>query len=273
MLLKRAGVLSVLLVALAAPAWADLHFTMRTEAHPVASSEPGIPMIGAMMIKTMLPDGFMDTTYWVSEKGVRVQMDKAIAMMPAGAVMLRLANGAMIVMNPKEHSYWTLALPSTLPPQLMAGLAQMQPVTSVVHTGESMTIADVPTEHVVVTSSFNLPIPQGGQVPPGMPSAIITTMDLWVAPRYEAYGALMNQTIAIPAVFGMEAPQAQGFIMRSVTHNSLLPGYDMETVVTKIVEEPAPADAFDIPADYKEVASPIPAMGPGQPPGGAAPRP
>ena len=45
--------------------------------------------------------------------------------------------------------------------------------------------------------------------------------------------------------------------MRHVMRNSMTPGVEIESVVTQIAEEPAPADAFEIPADYKEVSAPF----------------
>ena len=59
------------------------------------------------------------------------------------------------------------------------------------------------------------------------------------------------------AVIGVGALIPQGFIMRHVMRNSMTPGVEIESVVTQIAEEPAPADAFEIPADYKEVSAPF----------------
>lgn len=67
---------------------------------------------------------------------------------------------------------------------------------------------------------------------------------------------MVEHDTAVPTMFGMDELQAHGFIMRMVRRTSATPAYEVESVVTKIAEEPAPAGAFDIPVDYKEVVSP-----------------
>jgi TonB family protein len=172
------------------------------------------------------------------------------------------------VMNPGAHTYWKLVIPD-IPPQAMAMIGQMQPKVSVIHTGEMMTIAGVQVEHVAMTTSMNLPIPAGA---PGVPSTITTSLDLWVAEQYAGYSASAAVRSPISTMLGIDRMQAPGFVMRSVMRNSMLPGFEIESIVTKIAEEPAPADAFQIPADYTEVSSPFqsgPAFG-GRPPIGGA---
>jgi hypothetical protein len=48
-----------------------------------------------------------------------------------------------------------------------------------------------------------------------------------------------------------------GIVMRQILRSALFGGRQLETEVTKIGEEAAPPDAFDVPADFKEVPSPV----------------
>jgi TonB family protein len=258
-MLKHLVAAFAFLVQATAPGWADLHYTMHTEAHPVTSDVP-LAQMGAMagdvIIKTMLPEGFSDTVFWVSENGTRAELTNATAMMPAGTVMLRLADGRLIVMNPGAHTYWKLVVPG-IPPQAVAALGQMKPAVSIVHTGEMMTIVGVQTERVAMTASTNLPIPAGAPLPPGVPFTITTKMDLWIADQYAVYAVSAAVRSPISTMLGFDLAGAPGFVMRSVSRNSMTPGVEIESVVTKIAEEPAPADAFEIPTDYKELPSPL----------------
>jgi uncharacterized protein DUF4412 len=249
-------------LALAVPSWADLHYTMHTEARQVTPTEPAnamMVMAGDMIVRTMLPEGPADSIYWVSDKGTRVELTKANAMMPAGSVLLHLVDGTTVVLNPKEKTYWRIAFPQMMP-QMMNALAQMKPEVSFVHTGDFATIAGVRAEHVTSSTTMNLPSPPPGTpVPMGMPTSITTIADLWMADQYANYSALAHGTAAM---MGFDALVPQGFMLRSVIRISMIPAYEMESVVTEIKEEPAPADAFEIPADYTEMPSPLRGVGP-----------
>ena len=78
--------------------------------------------------------------------------------------------------------------------------------------------------------------------------------DLWMADRYADYASLAQ---AAATMMGFGALIPQGFMMRHVMRNSMMPGVEIESVVTHIAEEAAAADAFEIPADYKEVSAPF----------------
>jgi len=63
-------------------------------------------------------------------------------------------------------------------------------------------------------------------------------------------------SLPIASMLGLDAMASQGFVMKNIVRGSILAGYELASVVTEIKEETAPADAFQIPADYKEVPSP-----------------
>jgi hypothetical protein len=245
----------VVALAFAAPLRADLHYTIHTEVHPITPTEPVNPMfvmMGDTLIRMMFPDAATDSTYWVSDKGIRVELTKANAMMPAGSVLLHLADGTTLVMNPKENTYWKIALP-TFPPQLLAGMPLVKPEISVVRTGEFETIAGIRAEHITSSIMMDLPGRPGVEAPPGMPTSISMSTDSWTSDQYANYAALAQATTGM---MGLGALMPPGFTLKNVMRNSIMPGYEIESVVTNIAEEPAPADAFEIPADYKEVPAP-----------------
>ena len=107
-MLSRFAIGVVLALALNAPAFADLHDTLHTEARQVTPADPVNPVFGMasdMLMRTMFPEGPTDATYWVSDKGTRVELIKGNVLAPAGAVLLNLVNVGVLVLNPKEHTY------------------------------------------------------------------------------------------------------------------------------------------------------------------------
>ena len=257
-MLKQVAMAIIVMVAIAVPARADLHYTMHTEARQITTADPVNPMFGMasdILMRTMFPDGATDTTYWISDKGVRVELTKATAFAPAGAVFLQLVDGTMLVLNPNEHTYWKLNLPAMTPTILMA-MTRLNPQAAVVHTGEFDTIAGVRAEHITSTMTMELPLPPTGMpLPPGMPTSIATTTDSWNSDQYASYAALAKSTANMMGLGGLIP---EGFMLKNVMRNSMMPGFEIESVVTSNSEEPAPADAFDIPADYKEIVAPMP---------------
>ena len=254
---KATFVAAALLLTAAAPAFADLHFTIHTEARPVSTSEPVSPLLamaGDMAIKALFPDGSSESTYWISDNGsTRVELTKANAMMPAGSVMLHLASGSTVIINPADKTYWTLSVPAS-PLQAMAFASQLKPEVSVVRTGQFDTIAGLRAEHLTSTITLNLPASAGPSM--GLPSSMTMDADVWVIDQYAAYKALAIASLPIASLFSLDALVNQGFVMKNVVRGSMLAGYELESVVTEIKEEPAAADAFQIPGDYKEVPSP-----------------
>jgi hypothetical protein len=261
-MLKRIPAGLTLLILAAAPARADLHYTMRMEARKIPTSDAENPMFalaGDMMVQILLPDGPADSVYWIGEKGMRVELTKASSMMPAGSVMLRLADGTIVVMNPHDRTYWKIPIPDMMP-QAINALAKLKPDVSTVHTGEFATIAGLHAEHVTSRTTMDLPVPPAtASMPMSMPSTMTTSIDYWVADRYADYAQLAH---AMPAMLGLGELIQDGFIVKTIARSSMFPGYELESTVTDLKEEPAPADLFELPADYTEVPPPFPAVRP-----------
>ncbi|HEV3216056.1 MAG TPA: hypothetical protein VGZ27_10060 [Vicinamibacterales bacterium] len=249
-------------LALAVPARADLHYTMHTEARQVTPTEDAdamLVMAGDMLVRAMFPEGPADSIYWLSDKGTRIELTKANVMMPAGSVMLHLADGTMAILNPKDRTYWKIPVAQMMP-QMMIALSQMKPDVSFVHSGEFATIAGVRAEHITSRTTIDLPAPPpGAPIPPGMPTSITMSADLWMADAYANYSALAS---APAAMMGLDVLVPPGFMVKSVMRISMIPAYEIEWVVTEIKEEPAPADTFEIPADYTEIPAPFRGVAP-----------
>ena len=196
------GALSLFLAVV--PARADLHYTLHTEARQVTPAEPVNPMLamaGDIIVRTMLPDGPADSIYWISDRGTRVELTKANAVMPAGSVVLHLGDGTTVIMNPTEKTYWKIPLPQIMP-EVFTALSQLNPQLSFVHTGEFATIAGVRAEHITSSTTMDVPSPPpGAPVPMGMPAAITMSADLWMADRY-VDNASLAQAAATMMGFG-----------------------------------------------------------------------
>ena len=230
-MLKQVVLGLAVVVAVAAPARADLHYTLHTEARQVPTADPVNPMFGMagdILMRTMFPDGATDTTYWVvTDKGIRVELTKANAIAPAGAILLQLVDGAIIVLNPKERTFWKLNLPA-MTPTILTAMTRLNPQAAVVHTGEFDTIAGVRAEHITSTLTMDLPSPPPG-LPPGMPTSIATTTDSWNSDQYASYAALAKSTATMMGLGGLIP---EGFMLKNVMRNSMMPGFEIESVVT-----------------------------------------
>jgi hypothetical protein len=250
----RVGLAAFALLGYSAIARADLHYTMHTEMRQVPADQslsPAMAAIAAMAAQAMLADGPTDVVYWMGEKGTRMEFTKGNALVPAHSVILRLADGTTVVMNPGDKTYWKLQL-AELIPQAMQLLAQMNPQESVVHTGQYDVIAGVRAEHVMTTIVLDFPAPAPPTVA-SFPTSLNANIDAWMSDRYADYARRARES---DMLLGLRSPEG-GFVMKSTMRNSLLPGWEIEAAVTDITEEPAPDGAFEIPSDYKEVASPV----------------
>jgi hypothetical protein len=261
-MLKRftGGVLVSL--GLVAPAFADLHYTTRTEARkvPVADAATPLASISAdMLLRMVLPDGSAEVSTWITPQGTRIEFANTTAAFAAGTVLLRVTGQSPIIMNTRDHTYSRMSLPAApampeITPQIRELMEQLKPETTVTPSGDYATIAGVPAEHVTITTIMKMPSLSGMPALPGIPTSVTTAADVWIAHQYDSYRAGPDPASSL---IGGGQAQAQGFAMRSVIRSSALTGVEVETVVTKLVEEPAPAGLFDIPPDYKEVPSPL----------------
>ena len=254
-MIRRFVAVLMLAGAIVAPLHAELKFTAKVEMRPsatpsLAPADPMMEMIGNMMAEMLVPAGGIEMTVVVGDKGSRVEYSKAYLMFPAGAVALVKPDGSMVILNPADKTFWkTSAADAALPPG-------MTPKVTTKRTGEFTDIAGARSERVAVQISIALPLPDGVQAPPGMPTELTMSGDLWTTDRYKASTKAAGLAMGGLGSLGLDKILEGGLAMRSVIRSPLFPGREIETLITKIGEEAAPASLFDVPADYKEVPAP-----------------
>jgi hypothetical protein len=248
----------------AAPLHADLKYTTHTEMKPVTGPAPATPanpllgMIGTQMVQQMLPGGPADTVYIIGANGMRMEFVKGgISGSPEGTVMLLMTNGDIVQLNSRNKTYWKSTAAQ------MGALLQsmgMQPQVTVKPGTDTVTIAGIRAKRSDFEINIALPIPEEmrAQLPPGMPTAISMSGEMWAATTpYEKYLPVLSKAAPLVGGMGMSKLIESGITMRQVTRSDLFAGQQLEMVVTSIGEEAVPASQFAVPADYTEVPSPI----------------
>jgi len=257
----RQWALSVLLVAGAAvPLHAELKYTLHVELKKLESATPPAnPMLaglGDMLGQQLLPGGPADVIYIIGEKGTRVEFLKAAMGQPEGTITLALADGTMVVLNPKDQTYWKTPVEGATSAVQAAGF---KPTTTAKRTGEFATIAGVRCERVLVDMKLDLPIPEAmrASLPPGFPTSLSMDGESCVTTeQFQKYAELgaRNKALDVLSALGLDKILPGGIVLRQTMRFS---GVEMESVVTAIGEEEVPVALFSVPADYKEVPSPF----------------
>jgi len=264
-MIRRLSVALALVAAIAAPLRADLKYTTHSELKPATVTDPQpvnpvLAMLGGPITQQLLPSGSADTVYIVTEKGMRTEYVKGgMNNQPEGTILLAMVNGDLIGLNTKDKTYWKSTIQAVANVLQSAGI---QPDVKVTPSSEATTIAGVPATRSNFDVNIPLPIPEQmrAQLPPGMPTAISLSGEIWYAASTSAFAKYVGVASRLgQALAGMGLGKlfGGGIVMRQVMRSQVFNGKQLETEVTKIGEEAAPADAFDIPADYKEVPSPI----------------
>jgi hypothetical protein len=249
----------VVTAAIAAPLRAELKYTTHIEIKKTAApAQPANPMIGIMadaVMKQMVPDGTADIVYFVGDKGARVEYLQAAMGLPAGTINLMTTDGTLVVLNPKEKTYWKTTVQATLDNLKTAGVPM--PDVTVKRTGQFETLVGAKCEVVTFDWKMALPIPDEARktLPPDFPTSLAMTGDSCVTTEaYKQYAEVVNKGAnAMMAAMGFDKIAQGGIALRQTLQ---MMGFEMRTTVTEIGEEAAPEHAFEIPADYKEVPMP-----------------
>lgn len=248
-----------IVVSLGARLSAELRYAMHMEIQKSDASaqdvHPMLAMMGEMMSKQLLPAGGADLVYIIGEKGTRIEYLQAALGQPAGAINLAQPDGTMVVLNPKEQTYWKTTAQNATAALKSAGIA---PQATAKPTGEAATVAGVRCEVVAFEWKMALPIPENARasMPPDFPTSIAMAGDTCVVKgQFQKYAALAerNRTNDLMAAMGLDKLTQGGIVMRQKVRFA---GIEMRSAVTEIGEIDAPPAAFEIPAGYKEVASP-----------------
>jgi len=254
-MIRKLVTIVVLAGALVAPLSAELKYTTRIEMRASSTpnltpADPMMEMIGNMVTEMIVPAGGIEVSVIEGARGARVEYSKAYLVIPAGAVSLLRPDGSMVVLNPADKTYWKLAADASALP------AGMVPKVTTKRTGEFADVAGVRSERVTLDLRIAIPVPDGVQLPPGMPTELTMAGDIWIADKFKTSNKSAGIALGGLGQFGLDKVLNGGMPMRSVIRSPLFPGKEIETVVTKIGEEAAAASLFEIPADYKEVPPP-----------------
>jgi hypothetical protein len=249
-----------LMSLVSAPLSADLKYTTHMEikksaAAPAQPTNPMIGMMGDAVMKQMVPEGTADVLYLVGDKGARVEYLQAAMGQPAGTVMLVTPDGTLVVMNPKEKTYWKTTVETALANMRAAGVPM--PEVTAKRTGQFETIAGAKCEVITIDWKMALPIPESARasLPPDFPTTLAMSGDsCTTTDQYQKYADIVAKGAnAMMSAMGFDKIAQGGLVLRQTLQ---MMGFEMRSVVTQIGEEPAPPNAFDIPADFKEVPMP-----------------
>jgi hypothetical protein len=245
---------AVVVGTLVAPLSAELRYTMRTEVRKVQSTDvvsSPFAFLGELLVRTIAPDGPVESRFLVGDKGARVEVSEATFTVPAGAVVLRPPNGDIVVLNQTEKTYWKLSL-------LGAAdlLSQLNPEVTSTRTGEFATIAGTRAERLTFGVMMKVPVPPGLQLPPDFPTTVNASGEMWVADQVTSALSLAGALNPLLTLFGLDKLAPTGLVVRQIVRSPIFAAYEVEMVATEIGEESAPAELFQVPADYREVPAP-----------------
>jgi len=246
--------------ALNVPLSADLRYTthMQIEKSAAASDQPVNPMLGMMadaVMKQMVPGGEADVVYLVGDKGARIEYMQAAMGQQAGTITLFSPDGTLAFLNPKEKTYWKTTVQAALDGMKTAGVPT--PEVSAKRSGQFDTVAGTKCEVVTFDWKMNLPVPESARasLPPDFPTMLNMTGDsCTTTDQYQKYAEIVAKGAnAMMSAMGFDKIAQGGLVLRQTMR---LMGFEMKSTVTQIAEETAAANAFEIPADYKEVPMP-----------------
>ena len=241
-------------------AGAELKYTLRTEvqkAETPASPAPNpmLAMMGDALTRQLLPEGTATMTYYIGEKGTRIEFINAAMGQAAGAVSLVQPDGTTILLNLKDQTYWKTGLQGAAAAMQAAGVT---PQITSTRTGEAETVAGVKCERSTFTMKVDLPIPPAARASLGadFPASIDMSGDTCATTdQFQNYAAMAAKTQAtgMLAAMGLDKLTQGGIVLRQSLRMGAV---EIRSAVTDIGEAPAPAGAFEIPAGYKEVPPP-----------------
>jgi hypothetical protein len=244
------------------PLSADLKYTthMQIEKSATSTGKPPNPVLGMMadgLMKQMVPGGAADVVYLVGDKGARIEFMQAAMGQAAGTIELVTPDGTMAFLNPQQKTYWKTTVQAALDGMHASGVPT--PDVTVKRTGQFETVAGTKCEVVTFDWKMNLPIPESARasLPPDFPTTLMMTGDgCTTTDQYQKYAEVVAKGAnAMMSAMGFDKVAQGGLVLRQKMD---LMGYEMRAAVTQIEEQPAPPDAFEIPADYKEVPMPGP---------------
>ncbi len=241
-------------------------FVSRLELREVAGAPASANQMSTMMVdmfkKMVLPEGPVDVKLITDGQSVRTEMNGTMATLTKGSIVLYPAGQADgYVIDPAAKTYYVLKVQA---PQMPAGVTLPKPEVSVKRSGTFDTIAGHRAEKVDIGWRMAMPIPEGMEPPPGMPTDFSMDIENWCATDIKMPSSAMQMfggvAQSMPG-FGLEElTKACPFALKSRMRMSMLPGYELVQTVTSAKDATPSPDLFKVPAGYKEVQPPTPKM-------------
>ena len=259
--MKKMFVALCWMALISAPLRGELKYTTHMEVKKSGAPPAGMnPMMGMMadsIMKQLVPEGAADIIYTIGEKGGRIEYLQAAMGQPAGSISLARPDGTLIVMNPKDKTYWKTTS-QALSAQVQAAGVPTPEVTTT-RTGKFDNVAGVKCEVIEFDWKLALPIPEQARasLPPDFPTAIAMKGDSCTSTdQYQKYAEIAAKSAGVVmSALGLDKITQGGISLRQTMQ---MMGFEMRSAVTSIGEETAAETLFDIPADYKEVPPPTP---------------
>ena len=247
--MKRAAIFALALLALAAPARADLRYTAHTVVHKIdsapAAANAAFDRVAEVLVSTMFPGGAIDTTTLMGEKGQRYEYGAAMPGLPLGSVGLQRTDGTF-VLSPRDKTYWKLPV---VPRPAMPLPAGVKADATYTRTGEFATIAGVRAERIAMKMTMSVPSGTGVQV------SIEMTGDVWLTDQFARYQSTSAANDQLASLL-YDSKRPNGFVMRATIRGGILGHYEVDRAITTIAEVPSRPELLEIASDYKEVPMP-----------------
>lgn len=201
---------------------ADLHYRMRVHVRSASAQ-----------LKEALPAG--ETIMLVKGDSIRVEQVSGAAR----SVLLMRPDG-QFVLDLDARTYWRI--PET---QAVLTSPATAPSPTFRRTGEFTTILGLRVERVEVTMSVPVPITP----PPGFPTVLPMTGELWVSNAYRPYVRSVSRAIGLS---GAPTSGLEGIVLRQVVRNAQF-GIEIEHVVTELTETPLADEMFELPDGFRVI--------------------
>ncbi len=237
-------------------------FVMKLELQPIPGAPPSNNPMSTMMVdmfkKAVLPQGAVEMKVTTDGQSVRTEMHGQMATMTNGSVALYPAGQSDgYVIDPAARTYYVLKMPTS---QIPPGMSLPKPQVSVKPSGTFDTIAGHRAERVDITWKMAMPVPEGMEPPPGMPTEFSMNIEGWCATDMKVPASAMklfgNIAQSMPG-FGIEdLEKACPVALKSRMRMSELPGYELLSTTLSVKDATPGSDAFKVPAGYKEVPPP-----------------
>lgn len=201
---------------------ADLRYRMRLEVRTPFTE-----------LKAAMPSA--DTVMLIKGNAIRIEHTQ-------GAVrsVLLIRPDGQFVLDLDARTYWRT-------PDIQAVLTSRGAAASPIfrRTGEFTSILGLRAERVEMTISVPLPITP----PPGLPTVLPVTGELWVADAHRPYAKSISRAIELA---GGPASGLDGIVLRQVVRDAQF-GIEIEHVVTELIETPLGDEMFELPEGFRVI--------------------